>query len=150
MKRKWIGILAILVIFLIVAATVISCMARFVFLSPSCYSDHRGMTEWENYFIKKTVLQAVEDRLSVFAKGTNDIYDSSATDIEVVQLDESQNHRKHMFVLINTDFMDSVTKENGEYRILVQTYYMESASDDCVYEIHVSEDFFITFFGLNP
>ena len=45
--------------------------------------------------------------------------------------------------------MESVTKENDEYVIRVQTHYMESSSDDCVYEIHMSEDFDITFFGLD-
>ena len=28
--------------------------------------------------------------------------------------------------------------------------HMESSSDDCVYEIHMSENFDITFFGLDP
>ena len=99
------------------------------------------MTEQENYFIKKQVLEAVEDRLSVFASNTDNIYDPSATEIEIIQLDETQNNRKHIFIWINTDFMESVTKENDEYVIRVQTHYMESSSDDCVYEIHMSEDF---------
>ena len=46
--------------------------------------------------------------------------------------------------------MKSVVKEKEEYIIRVQTHYMESSSDDCVYEIHMSEDFSITFFGLDP
>jgi len=85
------------------------------------------LTEQENYFIKKTVLEAVEDRLSVFC-----------------------DNGTHLFIWINTDFMESVTKENDEYVIRVQTHYMESSSDDCVYEIHMSEDFDITFLGLDP
>ena len=96
------------------------------------------------------VLEAVEDRLSVFANNTKSIYDPSATEIEIIQLDESQNNRKHIFIWINTDFMESVIKENDEYIIRVQTNFMESSSDDCAYEIHMSEEFVITFFGLDP
>ena len=150
MKKKLILITAIIVASVLVISVALSCAARFVFLSPSCYSDNDNLTEQENYFIKKTVLEAVEDRLSVFASNTNNMYDPSATEIEIIQLDESQNNRKHIFIWINTDFMESVAKENAEYIIRVQTHYMESASDDCAYEIHMSEDFSITFFGLDP
>ena len=148
MKKKLILIIAIIVALVLVISIGLSCAARFVFLSPSCYSDNENLTEQENYFIKKTVLEAVEDRLSVFASNTNNIYDTSATETEIIQLDKSQNNRKRIFIWINTDFMKSVTKKNDEYVIRVQTHYMES-SDDCVYEIHMSEDFFITFFGLD-
>ncbi len=150
MKKKLILIIAIIVVSILVVSVIISCAARFVFLSPSFYSDNDNLTEQENYFIKKKVLEAVEDRLSVFASNTNNIYDPSTTEIEIIQLDESQNNRKHVFMWINTDFMESVTKENDKYIIRVQTHYMESSSDDCVYEIHMSEDFSITFFGLDP
>ena len=150
MKKKLILIIAIIVAFVLVMSVALFCAARFVFLSPSCYSDNNELTEQENYFIKKTVLESVEERLSVFASNTNNIYDPSATEIEIIQLDETQNNRKHIFIWINTDFMESVTKENDEYVIRVQTHYMESSSDDCVYEIHMSENFDITFFGLDP
>ena len=150
MKKKLILIIAIIVAFVLVMSVALFCAARFVFLSPSCYSDNDNLTEQENYFIKKTVLEAVEDRLSVFLCNTDSIYDPSATEIEIIQLDKSQNNRKHIFIWINTDFMESVTKENDEYVIRVQTHYMESSSDDCVYEIHMSENFDITFFGLDP
>ena len=96
------------------------------------------------------VLESVEDRLSVFASNTNNIYDPSATEIEIIQLDETQNNRKHIFIWINTNFMKSVTKKNDGYVIRVQTLFMESSSEDCVYEIHMSKDFVITFFGLDP
>ena len=46
--------------------------------------------------------------------------------------------------------MDSVRKEDDEYIVRVQTYGMESVSDDCVYEIHLSNEFDVTFFGLDP
>ena len=127
MKKKPILIIAIMVASIIVISVALSCAARFVFLSPSCYSDNDNLTEQENYFIKKIVLEAVEDQLSVFG-----------------------DNGTHLFIWIDTDFMESVTKENNEYIIRVQTHYMESASDDCAYEIHMSEDFSITFFGLDP
>jgi hypothetical protein len=111
---------------------------------------NEDLTEEENYFIKKTVLEAVEDRLSVFASNKGNIYDPSATENEIIQLDEEQSNRKHAFVWINTDFMRSVTKENDGYVIRIQTHFMESSSDDCVYEIHMSKDFVITSFGLDP
>ena len=66
MKKKLILIIAIIVAFVLVMSVALFCAARFVFLSPSCYSDNYNLTEQENYFIKKTVLEAVEDRLSVF------------------------------------------------------------------------------------
>jgi hypothetical protein len=127
MKKKLILIIVIIVASVLVISVALSCAARFVFLSPSCYSDNDNLTEQENYFIKKTVLEAVEDRLSVF-----------------------RDNGTHLFIWINTDFMESVTKENNEYIIRVQTHYVESASDDCLYEIHMLEDFSITFFGLDP
>ena len=150
MSKKLIIIIAIIIASVLAISIALSCVARFVFLSPSCYSDNNELTEQENYFIKKTVLESVEERLSVFASNTNNIYDPSATEIEIIQLDETQNNRKHIFIWINTDFMESVTKENDEYVIRVQTHHMESSSDDCVYEIHMSENFDITFFGLDP
>ena len=148
--KKTILLISIIVASIIVLSLALSCVARFVLLSTSCYLGNEDLTEEENYFIKKTVLEAVEDRLSVFASNKDNIYDPSATEIEIVQLDETQNNRKHIFIWINTDFMESVTKENDEYVIRVQTHYMESSSDDCVYEIHMSENFDITFFGLDP
>ena len=127
MKRKLILITAIIIASILVISIGLSCAARFVFLSPSCYSDNDNLTEQENYFIKKTVLETIEDRLSI-----------------------SGDNGTHLFIWINTDFMESVTKENNEYIIRVQTHHMESSSDDCTYEIHMSEDFSTTFFGLDP
>ena len=127
MKKKLILIIAIIVAFVLVMSVALFCAARFVFLSPSCYSDNDNLTEQENYFIKKTVLETIEDRLSI-----------------------SGDNGTHLFIWINTDFMESVTKENNEYIIRVQTHHMESSSDDCTYEIHMSEDFSTTFFGLDP
>ena len=150
MSKKLKIIIAIIIASVLAISIALSCVARFVFLSPSCYLDNDNLTEQENYFIKKTVLAAVEDRLSVFASNKDNIYDPSATEIEIIQLDETQNNRKHIFIWINTNFMKSVTKENDGYVIRVQTLFMESSSEDCVYEIHMSKDFVITFFGLDP
>ena len=119
MSKKLIIIIAIIIASVLAISIALSCVARFVFLSPSCYSDNNELTEQENYLIKKTVLESVEERLSVFASNTNNIYDPSATEIEIIQLDETQNNRKHIFIWINTDFMESVTKENDEYVIRV-------------------------------
>ena len=90
------------------------------------------------------------DRLSVFANDAKDIYASTATEIEIIQLDKSQNNRKHLFVLINSDFMDSVVKNDNGYLVSVKTYGMESFSDDCLYEFQITKDFTISFFGLDP
>ena len=138
MSKKLIIIIAIIIASVLAISIALSCVARFVFLSPSCYSDNNELTEQENYFIKKTVLESVEERLSVFASNTNNIYDPSATENEIIQLDEEQSNRKHTFIWINTDFMRSVTKENDGYVIRIQTHFMESSSDDCVY---VLDDF---------
>ena len=151
MKQKQLS--KIFIIFLISIVFIISaafCCPRFVFLSPSCFSDNEKLTEQENYFIKKIVLEAVEDRLSVFANNAKDIYNSTATENEIIQLDKSQYNRKHLFVVINSDFMDSVVKNDDGYRVSVKTYGMESFSDDCLYEIQITKDFTITFLGLDP
>jgi len=130
---------------------VVFCAARFVFLSPSCYTDNKNLTDRENYFIKKLTLEAVEDRLSAFADTSKDIYDPSASELHVIQLDkENQNNRKHIFVLINHDFMNSVRKTENGYVLHVQTYGMEDSFPDCVYELCFSKDFTITCFGLDP
>lgn len=140
----------IVIIFAIVIISTVFCCARFIFLSPSCFSNNENLTEQENYFIKKIILEAVEDRLSVFANDAKDIYASTATEIEIIQLDKSQNNRKHLFVLINSDFMDSVVKNDNGYLVSVKTYGMESFSDDCLYEFQITKDFTISFFGLDP
>ena len=150
MSKKLKIIIAIIIASVLAISIALSCVVRFVFLSPSCYLDNDNLTEQENYFIKKTVLAAVEDRLSVFASNKDNIYDPSATELEIIQLDETQNNSKHIFIWINTNFMKSVTKKNDGYVIRVQTLFMESSSEDCVYEIHMSKDFVITFFGLDP
>ena len=149
MKSKAILIFSVIAAVVIVISLALSAVARFVFLSPSSYSDNANLTDEENYFIKKIVLAAVEDRLSVFAEDNYDIYDPSATYLEIIQLDETQKKDGHVFVWINTDFMKSVVKENGEYVVSVQTHYMEEFSDDCVYEIRMTEDYIITYFGLD-
>ena len=104
------------------------------------------MTPWQTKkitLLKKIALECVEARLSVFADSNSGIYDS-------IQLVNDQNNRKHVFIFINHDFMDSVRKEDDEYIVRVQTYGMESVSSDCVYEIHLSNEFDVTFFGLDP
>ena len=55
-----------------------------------------------------------------------------------------------LFIWIDTNFMDSVKKENDEYIIYVQTHFMESFSEDCQYEIHMNDNYTITLFWLNP
>ncbi len=127
MKRKQIWIIAIILTFVLVLSITISCIARFVFLSPLFYVDNNALSEKENYYIKKIILETVENRLSILS-----------------------GNGKHLFVWINTDFMDSVEKTNDGYIIYVQTHFMESFSDDCIYEIHMDDDCSITFFGLNP
>lgn len=149
MKKPSIKSIIVVIITAVVITATIFCVAKFVLLSPSCYSDSENLTEQENYFIKKLVLEAVEERLSVFASDSNDIYDSTATEDEIIQLDKSQSNSKHIFVLINTDFMKSVVKEDDKYIVIVKTYGMESSSNDCSYEFHITEDYKITFFGLN-
>ena len=137
---KTIIAISVSVLLIIVA---VSCAAKFIYLSPSCYSDNDTLTNQENYFIKKIALECVEARLSVFADSNSGIYNS-------IQLDNDQNNRKHVFIFINRDFMKSVQKEDEGYIVRVQTYGMESVSDDCVYEIHLSNEFDVTFFGLDP
>ena len=154
MKSKKTKLIIIISVCALLTAAVIGFLADFtartVFLSPSCYSESKNLTENENYFIKKIVLEAVEDRLSVLADGNSDIYDPSATDIEVIQLDTEQEENRHLFVFINRDFMKSAEKIGDEYIVYVHTYNMEEVSSDCVYEIDISEDFTVTFFGLDP
>ncbi len=46
--------------------------------------------------------------------------------------------------------MNTFKKEETGYKVRVQTYGMEEVSYDCVYEIYVSKDFSISFFGIDP
>lgn len=52
MQRKQIRLVAIILISAVVLFALLSFAARFVFLSPACYSDNNELTERENYFIK--------------------------------------------------------------------------------------------------
>ena len=139
MIRKIANTIVIILLSALLLAAVVWGAARYVYLSPSCYSDNATLTAKENYYIKKFALECVEARLSIFA---------DKSDIDKLGLDS--NNCKHVFIFIDRDFMDSVRKEDDEYIIRVQTYGMESASDDCVYEIHLSSDFDLIFFGLDP
>lgn len=130
-------VIVLLAVFLVIA--MIWCTAKYVFLSPSCYSDNKNLTEEENYFIKKVVLESIEERLSVFADGNTGF-----------EADEEQGDGKHVFVLINSNFMNSVTKDDNGYVVNVQTYFMEPESSDCQYEIHLSTGFSIMSFELDP
>lgn len=126
MKRKLALLITVAAISILILALMISCAARFVFLSPSCYSDNNELSDRENYFIKKITLEAIEDRLSVFGEDG-----------------------KHLFIWINKDFMHSVQKTDDGYLVRVQSHYMESFSEDCVYEIRMSEDFSVISFELD-
>ena len=129
MKKRLIIITVIEIsLFLI---TLIYLCSRFVFLSPSCYADNGGLTEQENYFIKKTVLEAVENKLSLFR-------------------DDDDGNNKHVFIFIDRNFMKYCQRTDDGYLVRVQTYYMISHSDDGVYEIKISDDFSITSIGIDP
>ena len=127
---------SVIIIFILLEASLLAfsssyIAARFVFLSPSCYSDNTELTEEENYFIKKIVLEAIEDNLSYFA---NDNTDST----------------KHIFIVINHNFMKSCQKTDDGYIVRVQTYFIYNFYGDAVYELMISEDFSIISFGLDP
>ena len=127
---------SVIIIFILLEASLLAfsssyIAARFVFLSPSCYSDNTELTEEENYFIKKIVLEAIEDNLSYFAKDNTD-------------------STKHIFIVINHNFMKSCQKTDDGYIVRVQTYFMYDFSDDAVCEFMISEDFSVISFGLDP
>ena len=52
--KKTILIISIIVASIIIIFVALSCVARFVLLSPSCYLGNEDLTEEENYFIKKS------------------------------------------------------------------------------------------------
>ena len=134
MKQKQLTKILILVLISVVFITsVIFCCARFVFLSPLCFSDNVNLTEQENYFIKKIVLETVADRLSVFSDTTDPLVDD----------------QKHLFILINSDFMDSVIKTETGYFVSVKPFGIEYFSNDWTYEVRITKDFQITSFGLD-
>lgn len=127
MKRKPVLIITAVLLSVLILSAAIHCTARFVLLSPACYSDNDSLSENENYFIKKIVLEAVENRLSSVS-GNGD----------------------HLFIWIDTDFMDTVEKNNEGYYVYVQTHFMEADFEDCIYEIQMDNDYSITVFALNP
>lgn len=125
-------LLAALLAAFLLAFSSVYVAARFVFLSPSCYSDNTELTEEENYFIKKIVLEAIEDNLSYFTK------------------DPTDSSSKHIFIMIDHNFMKSCQKTDDGYIVRVQTYLMYDFYDDAVYEFMISENFSVTSFGLDP
>lgn len=139
MKDKRTKTVVLVLLPVLLAFAMMWCTAKYVFLSPSCYSDNNNLTQEENYYIKKLVLEAIENRLSIFADENIGLEDT-----------EEQGNRKHFFVLINGDFMNSATKNNDGYAVAVQTYFMEPISEDCLYEIHLSTDFNVVSFELDP
>ena len=140
MKNKTLKIIVAVTLALLVFTLALWCVARFVYLAPGCFADSKELTERENYFIKKAVLEAVEDRLSVASEGKG-----------TLKLDEGEEPPKHLFVFINSDFMDSVTRDmhTGEYIVEVKAYFMEPGYEVCYYEIQLSSSFSVTFFGLD-
>lgn len=92
-KLSKITVISISVFLVILTIAALIC-PRFVFLSPSCYSDNKNLTDQENYFIKKIVLEAIENRLSIFNQAENDIYSPCATENEIIQLDRSQKKQQ--------------------------------------------------------
>lgn len=150
MKKTTIRILVIISVSVLVLVIGVGCFARFVFLSPACYANSAELTEQENYFIKKIVLEAIEDRLSVLDQGISDFYDTNAGEYDIIQQFDPEGNRKHLFILIDENFMRTVQKKEDGYSLTVRTYGMEESSSDCCYEIHISKDYLVTFFALDP
>lgn len=151
MKKSTIKVIVIVsafIMMLLVFGTLFA--SRFVFLSPACYADNPSLTDNENYFIKKIVLEAIEDRLSVLDQGISDFYDTNAGEYDIIQQFDPDGNRKHLFILIDENFMRTVQKKEGGYSLTVRTYGMEESSSDCCYEIHISNDYLVTFFALDP
>jgi hypothetical protein len=128
--KKRIIIISIIAISIFLVSLIYLC-PRFVFLSPACYCDNDSLTEQENYFIKKNVLEAVENKLSIFGNG-------------------NEVNNKHVFIFIDRNFMKHCQKTDDGYIVRVQTYFMISFSDDAVYEIKISDDFSIRSIGIDP
>ncbi len=152
-KNKIIKIIFIILVTVLVLFAFMNIAPKCIFLSPLCYTDNKNLSQHENYFIKKIVLEAVEERFSSFADASSHIDETTATNLEVIQLDKNVKNRKHVFIFINSDFMDSVTKTDSGYSVRVQTHFMETVSDDCIYEIHLSSSdngYMVTYFGLDP
>lgn len=148
MKHK--KLIIILSVSVVLLTLLLDCAARFVFLSPTCYADNSNLTDNENYFIKKVVLEAIEDRLSILDQGISDFYDPNAGEYDIIQQFDPDGNRKHLFILIDGNFMRTVQKKEDGYSLIVRTYGMEEVSSDCCYEIHISRDYLITFFALDP
>ena len=129
MKTKKSILAAIIFAFI---ALICCAAARFVFLAPALYPDNSNLSEQENYFIKKQSLELVEDRFSAFSDNK----------------DENNPHR--VFVFIDHNFMDSVTRYDGGYIVRIKTYGMVPVSDDAVMEIIFSDDLSVVFYGLDP
>ncbi len=147
-RIKWIILSFSLIVTCIMA---VNLLARLVFLAPACFNDNERFTERENYFIKKVILEAIEDRCSILSESEKQLYDSKYYD-EIVQL-YSPSFEKRLFICINADFMESFVKtKNNQFIGQVKTYCLEDLSEDCIYEFEIdgNEGYKITFWGLNP
>jgi hypothetical protein len=150
MKKSTVNIIITISVCILLLAIGACSAAKFVFLSPACYADNPALTANENYFIKKIVLEAIEDRLSVLDQGISDIYDPNAGEYDIIQQYDTQGNRKHLFIFIDHYFMHTVQENDDGCSLIVRTYGMEESSSDCYYEIHISNDHVVTFFALDP
>jgi len=132
MKSKIIRCIILAVVIFAFIALICCAVAGFVFLAPALYPDNSDLSDQENYFIKKQSLELVEDRFSAFSDNK----------------DENNPHR--VFVFIDHNFMDSVTRYNGRYIVRIKTYGMVPMSDDAVMEITFSDDLSVVSYGLDP
>lgn len=135
MKKGTIKLLSLVVALVLLVWLAFWGSGRFVFLSPNSYESNENLTTNENYFIRKKVLEYIENRYSVLG-------DKDAVDLP--------SQKRHLFIFINNDFMKSVIKHDGGYTLQVKSFNLEQSSEDCVFEIHFSKELDITEVMLDP
>ena len=147
MKKK----ICIVVVLLLVVLFLGFGICRCVYLLPFTYQDSETLDRETNDTIKELVLNAVKDRCSsLYETNKSNIYDLSHKE-DIIQLYDAKKG-SHLIVLINSDFMHTVTGSNGVYEGFLHTYFMEDVSEDCNYHFRVEETdqgLRIVFFGLD-
>jgi hypothetical protein len=97
------------------------------------FINSNSISKTENIKIKNVVLSALKDRYSFFTPSEKVDYHEQHSD-KIIQLYQSYE-KKHLFCLLNYNFMDTLTVQNdGCYYLKVKMSYPENYYHEFIIE----------------
>ena len=117
----------IIIISVIAFILILSLLIPRIFLSDFLYSDNTHINSDINQEIKELVLNSFKDLFLISDfKNSENLY-LETDDSTIIQLDENSDIVKSTFFVIERDFMNNLSvNENGEYYLIVKTYFPKS------------------------